>query len=152
MVAQGCTVGNHTWSHPDFRFLPVRAMADEIDRADAVIRAAIGRPPAYFRPPQGVLSVRLLWHLRRCRMLPAVLWSVQSSHEYVKTSAEIIEDLRQAAPAPGDILLLHDANRGTVDALPAILDLLEERDLQAVTLEELCSAPTPEGVPACSAS
>jgi peptidoglycan/xylan/chitin deacetylase (PgdA/CDA1 family) len=159
MHAQGCEVGNHSWSHLSFRGLPFRDMVGEIERTDAVIRAAVGRPPAHFRPPQGVLSVRLLWHLRRRRMLPAVLWSIHSSREYVKTSVEILADLRQSSPSPGDIVLLHDANRGTVEALPAILDLFEERGLRAVTLAELCAGPTraptldiPEGVQPCSAS
>ena len=67
-----------------------------------------------------------------------MLWSAYSSHEYLKSPEEIVGDLRNASLAAGEIVLLHDAHKGTVEALPAILDLLEEKGLRSVTQAELC--------------
>src|SRR3989475_12881015 len=54
IVAEGHTLGNHTYSHPFLCFRRRRRMAGEIDRAQEAVRKITGESPTLFRPPYGV--------------------------------------------------------------------------------------------------
>ncbi|MSP61010.1 MAG: polysaccharide deacetylase family protein [Myxococcales bacterium] len=137
MREQGCEIGNHSWSHPDFNRLSPAAVADEIQRTEEVVRKATGSGSLPFRPPWGALPPHLLWHLFRTGRLPPVLWSACPGNEDRMSSQEIVADLRKKALSPGEIVLLHDDSAATLGALPEILDLIAERNLTPVTLSGL---------------
>jgi peptidoglycan-N-acetylglucosamine deacetylase len=147
ILEAACEIGNHTHTHRRMSRISVGQAAWEIERAELAIRAACGQPSTHFRPPGGELSPQLLWHLRHTRMPAPVLWSWCISHEDRQSADEIVESLARAEVTAGEILLLHDDHLETAQALPALLDLLEERGLHSVTLSELmagvASGPAP---------
>ena len=49
IVAEGHTLGNHTFSHPFLCFRSRRSMAGEIDRTQEAVRKITGEPPTLFR-------------------------------------------------------------------------------------------------------
>jgi peptidoglycan/xylan/chitin deacetylase (PgdA/CDA1 family) len=51
--AAGVRIESHTHSHPDLRTVEDAAIADECERADALIEQRLGRRPAYFAYPYG---------------------------------------------------------------------------------------------------
>src|SRR3974377_101343 len=53
IVAEGHTIGNHTYSHPFPYFRRRSFFAAEIDRAQNAIERAAGQRPKIFRPPFG---------------------------------------------------------------------------------------------------
>jgi peptidoglycan/xylan/chitin deacetylase (PgdA/CDA1 family) len=141
MHQQGCELANHSFSHPRLARLPLADVQRELAQTDAIIQEITGREAPYFRPPRGEISLRLLWHLFRLGRLPLILWSACSGREFTKTPDEVVADLRGSRLRPGDIILLHDDNPRMSEALPAVLDLLAERDLEPVTLRELFREP-----------
>ena len=50
-------LGNHSWSHPDFRDLDDAAIRDQLERTEAAILAAVNvSTKPWFRPPYGGLD------------------------------------------------------------------------------------------------
>jgi peptidoglycan/xylan/chitin deacetylase (PgdA/CDA1 family) len=131
-VAAGHEIGNHTWSHPDLTQLASDEVSDQINLADEAIEAAVGFRPTYVRPPYGALNPSARATIDR----PLILWSVDprdwecldSDH----VASYVIENVR-----PGDVVLMHDVHRTTVDAVPRILDTLAGRGYHFVTVSEL---------------
>lgn len=130
--AAGHTVAVHGYRHRNALRLTPRSFVDDLERAIASIEQATGLRPDLFRPPYGIFSYPSIVEVR-ARGLEPLLWSRwghdwRSDRSPAAIAAEVAEDLRG-----GDVLLLHDADhysqpecwRGTVAALPSILDRIE---------------------------
>lgn len=135
VAAAGHSIGNHTWNHRVLPQLGPEEMAYEIDSAYDIIWAATGVEPVLFRPPYGAMNHAVRQALRD-RSFPLILWSVDSRDWETQDTAflrhEILRKVR-----PGSIILLHDIHSITARALPLVLDDLEGRGYQFVTVEEL---------------
>ncbi len=66
------TVGAHTHSHPDLRFLSSDVVADELDESNALIHDRLGVEPRHFAYPKGWWSASAESEVRR-RYTTAVL-------------------------------------------------------------------------------
>jgi len=105
IVAEGHTVGNHTYSHPYLFFKSRRRMADEIDRTQAAIEKVVGFRPKVFRPPYGARWFGLVPTLIE-RGMQLVQWSA-TGYDWKKDAAGITQSaLRELKP--GAVILLHD--------------------------------------------
>jgi peptidoglycan/xylan/chitin deacetylase (PgdA/CDA1 family) len=51
MVAEGCVVGNHTWSHPRMTTCDALATTRELGQTNEMIQAVTGARPVFWRPP-----------------------------------------------------------------------------------------------------
>jgi peptidoglycan-N-acetylglucosamine deacetylase len=136
IAAAGHTVALHGHRHRNMLRLPPRAFVDDLERGLAVIEDAVGVRPALYRPPYGIFSFPGIAEVR-ARGLEPLLWS-RWGHDWradrppEAIASEATEDL-----TGGDVLLLHDADhysdpgcwRGTVAALPAILERIEAAGL-----------------------
>lgn len=139
IAAAGHGIGLHCHRHRNLlRLTPGQVRAD-IDRAEAVIEDAIGRSPALYRPPYGVLNAAAL-RLARARGWRTLLWSHWGRDWEEGATPELIASLVTDGAGQGSVLLLHDADdyavegswRRTVAALPRVLQTLADRGLQAV--------------------
>ena len=73
----GHAIGNHTYRHAWFTNLLVgKALDQEIAKAQKAIEAAIGKTPAFFRPPAGLTSPHYRKVLKRLRLV-SVGWDVR---------------------------------------------------------------------------
>jgi peptidoglycan/xylan/chitin deacetylase (PgdA/CDA1 family) len=132
----GHAIENHSWRHSYLTpFLRPSSLAEELSRTSALIEAACGKRPRWFRPPVGLLSPRV-GQAAALAGLQLVAWTATARDGVARTTAEqalsrLEQDLR-----PGAILVLHDAP-AAVQALPRLLDLLDQRHLRSVTLSEL---------------
>jgi len=137
-VAEGHDIGNHGWSHRHpFTMSARRARAQVADGALA-LADLLGRPARYFRPPHG--------RVRRCMVDEAVaqgqslvLWSLSAiDWGPLGSSRAIARRLRRAAA--GDIVLMHDGDRGInrtaelAASLPEFLAGLDQRGLRPALL------------------
>lgn len=142
MVAEGHSLGNHSWSHPQFADLALDAQLLEIDRCDEALRAIDGQGRHAFRPPRGELSLRLLWRLWR-RGQRVIYWSRDSLDYQSRPVADLVSRLQNKPISPGDIVLMHDdadcARAMLAQLLPRWLDEgLCFGPLQAQTAETTC--------------
>ena len=143
LSARGHQVENHSWSHSYATpFAPPARLAAELEKTSALIAAACGRGPRWFRPPVGLLSPRIAEAARLSR-LGLAGWSATARDGVARrTPAEALARLVRGA-RPGAILVLHDraplgaSSSVALDVLPRLLDELDARGLRSVTLSAL---------------
>ena len=135
----GHGIGLHCHRHRNLLRLTPRQVREDIARAHEVIAAHAGRSPQLYRPPYGVPNAAAL-RLARARGWRTLLWSHWGRDwEARATPASIATRVTDGADA-GAVLLLHDADdysapgswRRTAAALPRVLQILAERDLEPV--------------------
>jgi peptidoglycan/xylan/chitin deacetylase (PgdA/CDA1 family) len=133
-IAEGHTVGSHTYSHPlaMSKMTFDAAMAD-IDRgAAAVDKAAGGKASKFFRFPGFVDSPTLLAAVEKKNMpvFGTDLWA--SDWTPMTPEAELDLLMRRLRRAGRGVILLHDIKKQTADMLPALLAALKAEHFQLV--------------------
>jgi len=134
MVDQGHEIGNHGYSHKKCSELSLKQIEEEINLTDRIVENITQTTPQHFRPPNGALSFPLMWLLTVNRRQPPILWSQMIKNEWRKEKDELIQEFEQMKLLPGDIVLLHDVNTQTANALPDILNIIKQRQLVGSTL------------------
>jgi peptidoglycan/xylan/chitin deacetylase (PgdA/CDA1 family) len=135
VIAQGSTVGGHTWDHRDLRGLSDDVFAHEVDDTDAFLSAISGTAVTCVRPPNGAFDAEVRVRLV-ARGDATALWSVDTD-DWRRPGAIAIAERALANVRAGSIVLLHDGGGDrseTVAALPAILDGLRSRGLIPVPI------------------
>jgi len=152
-AAEGNLIGNHTWDHAYPRSVrhgwTVPYLADQVNRTDAAVVAATGRPTCFFRPPGGFMPASVGVTGRQSRQ-QVVLWSVdprdwavQGAHDpgpagRAREADRIYQAAIAGASQPHPILLLHDSGgyRGaTAAALPRIIAFYQAHGYRFVRLD-----------------
>jgi peptidoglycan-N-acetylglucosamine deacetylase len=120
IVADGHTLGNHSWSHPQFEKLGLREQIEEIERTDRLLAQFDGRDDHDFRPPRGVLPRPMVLHCIRKRRRIAY-WSYDTLDYGRPPVAELVASAQRHAARAGDILLMHDDYGLAADLLRTLL-------------------------------
>lgn len=106
ILAQGHTIGNHSFSHDNLLMLRACDRVEADIRQTQEILANLGVRPLFFRPPIGVISPRLAPALASLN-LQAMTFSCRifdrGNRNVHDLAARVVRKIR-----PGDILLLHD--------------------------------------------
>jgi len=147
IVAEGHTVGNHTYSHLFVFFKSRRRIAEEIDRTQEILEKVAGRRPRIFRPPYGARWFGLVPTLLD-RGMHLVLWSA-TGYDWKKDVPGIVATAMKELK-PGAVILLHDGRETrstgqfdrsrTVRALPGIIAGARQRGYTFVPLQEFLPA------------
>ena len=137
----GHELANHTYTHLSFLTLSRDAMLDEIVRCRDVLERLSGSPGEFFRPsgtddgtaklPDVVLDVAGEAGYR------TVLGFDVDPHDYADPGADAVAQRTLAAVGPGSIVSLHFGHPGTIAAMPAILDGLDQKGLTPVHASQL---------------
>lgn len=130
----GHSIGNHSWDHPSRPRDPV----GQVQRTDAVIKATVGFTPTIFRPPYGILKNGMARQAMKGHK-PVLIWSADCA-DWKRPGASHIAMMIENQASPGGIALMHDGggNRSqTVAALPGIIENLQSRGFELVTIPEL---------------
>jgi peptidoglycan/xylan/chitin deacetylase (PgdA/CDA1 family) len=140
IVASGHALGNHSYSHRRMVLCSPSFVGDEIERTDALIRAAGWRGEIPFRPPYGKRLLVLPYYLQRTGRA-TILWDIEpESYAEVAASAERIAEHVISNAQPGSIVLLHVMYEGRLESLRAvrlIVNGLRARGYGFVTIQEL---------------
>lgn len=138
----GAVIGNHSWSHPNFHYIPVAEQAREVDTADALLHPDLGATPL-FRYPYGnascetnervhAMGYRIVgWHVDSCDWAfdgPKGLSASEAlscgvlpvyRHDFL---GHIVASVRAHR---GGVVLMHETHDISVDNLDALITRLE---------------------------
>lgn len=137
----GHQVGNHSWSHTDFKTLDDAAIKKEITTTQEIIEDTIGnRASRMMRPPYGSATPDQITLIKSLGY-EVVLWNVDSKDskadfpkEPKAIAKEILKDTER-----GRIVLAHDIHQYTVDAIKIVIPELKRRCFTFATVQTLRS-------------
>jgi peptidoglycan/xylan/chitin deacetylase (PgdA/CDA1 family) len=144
MVKEGHCIGNHTYSHPELVLKLKSQIRRQIKKAEEVIFKVTGIRPHLFRPPYGLDNPWVFVEAEKMGYL-IIKWSVSGGNGGKEISYDKILNNVLSKVENGSIILLHDGNRlikeadrsQVVRVLPLIIEILENRGYQFVTIPEL---------------
>ena len=120
IVNEGHRIGNHSWNHRQFHLNPLHEQLGEIARTDHLLQQADGQMKHDFRPPRGLLTWRMLFSLVRKRIRIAY-WSYDSLDYRDDGVTAIVDVFEQHPLKSGDIVLMHDDAKKTLESLEIML-------------------------------
>lgn len=133
LVASGFQIGNHTYSHELLPKLSDREIASQIELTDRMLRLVDKTPSALFRPPYGARTEKVLAAVQ-ARGMKAVLWNIDSRDWADPIPESIANRVVQLAESEHrGIVLFHDIQARTVEALPTVIEALEKRGYRFAT-------------------
>jgi len=138
IIKERHNIGAHSYSHNNFQKLNVRERLAEAVLSLKVIKDELGVNTDFFRPPQGTVS---FFQVNQCchNKIRTVLWSFDTCDSKYKTPSQITRRMETHKLKDGEIILLHDDNAYTLEALPKIIDFINGKGFEFVTLSELLS-------------
>ncbi len=143
-AAAGHEIGNHSFLHTRHLYAwGERRLLRDVLLAQETLRRCTGEPPRVFRPPVGFRSPALARVMRRTG-LTLVNFNVRAFDTRASDSHKIYRRLVKDAGC-GSILLLHDGDdvcprpdrTAMLEALPRLIDHLQNQGYQLVTVSEL---------------
>ena len=149
IVAEGHSIGNHTWSHKILDRISQSEALQDIDRGFAADEMALhgkvsGVPSTpFFRFPGFASTPALLANLqsRGIAVFGADLWASDwnpmTPEQQLKLLTERLDN------AGGGIILLHDTKAQTAKMLPAFLQYLKRNDYKVVHIVATQTAKSP---------
>lgn len=146
MVAEGHTVGNHTYHHPDMSKIGDKeAFSKELSDLEALYEQTVGLPMTkYYRPPQGIYSES---NLKMAQELgyKTFFWSLAYVDWYQDKQPTHEEAFSKLIPRihPGAIVLLHNTSKTNGEILDELLTKWEEMGYNFHPLSELTGEQIP---------
>lgn len=136
ILAEGHTLGNHTYSHSkSFGFFGTSKVTEELQKTKNLIFTLTNRETALYRPAFGVTNPSIEKAIKKLG-LKSIGWSVRSLDTTARTENTVLSRITKKV-SKGDIILLHDTSEKTIRVLERLLVFLREKNLQSVTVERL---------------
>lgn len=136
IVEQGHTIANHTYSHTNkMGFLPKKEVCNEIASTQNIIQQITGKIPNLFRPPFGVTNPNIAWACNENRV-EVIGWNIRSLDTVIESEDKILSRILDRFEK-GSIILLHDTSTKTLNVLERLLIIMEKKQIQSVTVDEL---------------
>lgn len=138
MIAEGHTVGNHSYSHPSFPSCSESEAEDEVMTLHRYVKENFGYEMTLFRFPKGEFSERTLAQLRKMGYT-SVFWSFayQDWNTDDQPSAAEAFDTITASTHSGGIYLLHAVSKANSDALTDVIEYWKNNGYTIGNLNDL---------------
>jgi len=132
---RGHYIGNHTFSHKDITSIDDDLWRQEVAQVEQLVRGVTGRRPWLFRPPFGATDARSLARLF-AEGYTVVMWNLDSTDWQASSARDLLARTKRVIEEnpDGGVLLMHDTNRSTAEAIPLIVEWIEERNAQRAAL------------------
>jgi peptidoglycan-N-acetylglucosamine deacetylase len=134
-VRRGHQTAGHGYDHTRFTALDRRALLDQCMRTDRALGGRLtGRP--WVRPPHGALDARSCATLLAAGYTIA-MWSLDARDYDDRDPASIAARCAPDRVRAGDVLLFHEGQQWTLDAIPRIVGALHAAGYECVTMHDL---------------
>lgn len=132
MYEDGHQIGNHTFNHKNLEMLSADQQIQELSDCFEAVAQITGQKGCFVRPPYGEIDKRVQKDLH----CPIILWSVDTKDWTEKSADDIARYIIDTAEA-GDIILLHDIYRESVEGALMAIDAMKDKGYTFVTVSEL---------------
>ena len=141
IAVRGHELAGHGYTHDPFPTMTAAGLRDELARTSALLPAPSTRR-RLVRPPRGATSLRSLAVCAHAGYT-TVLWSRDSDDCRTLSKDDVVARLAPDGLAPGEIVLLHEGQTWTLEALPRALEAFARAGWRAVTVGEIIGASRP---------
>lgn len=134
IVRDGHEIGNHTYSHIALSGLNPRGVWSQLRGCDYAIRQACGVTPKLMRPPGGncsELALRVANHLG----YTTVFWTANTG-DWAQHKREVIVANGLSRVQSGSIILMHQGDLWSLEALPDIIRGIHQAGLTVGTVSD----------------
>ncbi|MDR1067668.1 MAG: polysaccharide deacetylase family protein [Clostridiales Family XIII bacterium] len=133
---EGNEIANHTYDHNG----SASNVLGSLKKADEVIKKATGKPAVLMRPPGGAINENT-----KKNGLPIIMWSLDPQ-DWKHRNADYVTDYVTKHVESGQIVLLHDIHKTSVDAAIRIFDILDKQGYAFMTVSQILDDPQPNTV------
>ena len=134
-LRRGHQIGGHGFDHQRFTKLARRALLDQCARTDEAL-GGVTNGRSWVRPPHGSVDTPSLVTLRMAGYKIA-LWSLDSCDYGDHDPALLAQRCSPPHVTAGEVLLFHEGQQWTLDALPVIVGNLRDAGYECVTMFDL---------------
>lgn len=142
IARRGHELGNHSWSHQDFKPMTAEQVTNELEDTEAMVMELTGQTTKpYFRPPFGSrseISVPTAYDLG----WTTIIWTYGSEDWREGATVQTIYDAVIGNAAPGALYYMHTSRQIDVDSLPRLIEAFQEQGYKLVTAGEILTPPT----------
>lgn len=136
ILAEGHTVGNHTYSHSNnMGFFSTQKIIEELLQTNTIAKQVANLQLRLYRPAFGVTNPNIKKALQKTG-LQSIGWN-KRSFDTTKLSEEKILQRITKNLKKGDIVLLHDSSAKTIHVLEQLLLFLQTKQMQSVPVDQL---------------
>lgn len=132
----GNEIGSHSWDHKYADSIGYNEQKEEVLKNDKAINDVLGVYPTVFRCPGGISGK----YYERCRM-PLIYWSIDTLDWETKNAKSTFNAIKKVfkkgETLDGDVVLMHDIQNSTPDAVKDICKYLSKKGYQMVTISEM---------------
>jgi cellulose synthase/poly-beta-1,6-N-acetylglucosamine synthase-like glycosyltransferase/peptidoglycan/xylan/chitin deacetylase (PgdA/CDA1 family)/spore germination protein YaaH len=164
-VAEGHTVGSHTWTHPNIGEIPNPEVVIELTATQRLFETLTGKSMRLFRPPflgdADPFTAREVMPLIAAQKLGYLIVGLRNDPDDWKKPDpthivdSTLERLAEPGPTTHQIVLLHDAGGDrsrTVEALPRLIDALRAHGYKIVSVADLAGMTPAQAMPPANRS
>ena len=143
VAAAGHTIGTHTWSHADLTKKSFAEAKDEIEKGVSAVHLAVGGPTApFFRFPDLRHPPQMVTYLGG-RNIAIFSTDIDSFDFKLRKPEQVIGSvLAKLAKHGKGIILMHDFQRATAEALPELLNQLKAKGYRVVHMQARATLQT----------
>lgn len=140
IVAEGHTLGNHTFAHPDLAKLSEADVLNELARTQRAVDKALGKhyELEQVRPPYGSMDAEVKSAIAK-NDDTAILWNVDSNDwRFKNDDAKILDNIFAGSSSVyvrGGVILFHDIHPQTVRVLDDVIARLQKEKFTITTTE-----------------
>lgn len=135
-IADGMTVGSHTWSHKDLTKLSFEDAKAEVEKGIAAVSIASGNKPIapFFRFPALRMPPEILKYLASRNI--AIMSTDWDTFDFkMRKPEQVVKSVAERLTKHGKgIILMHDFQHATSEAVPEILSWLKKNNFKIVQM------------------
>lgn len=138
IIKRGHEIGNHSTTHPDFNGLSDAGVVKEVMKTHNYIKDLVGVDMSLFRFPMGSYSPRTVTLLKNMGYYP-IQWTLDSV-DWKNISKEFLVNRiigNDEVIVGGSIILFHNGATYTPDALPEIIEIIQNKNLKCVRVSDM---------------
>ncbi|MER5639814.1 polysaccharide deacetylase family protein [Kitasatospora sp. NPDC002227] len=135
----GHELGNHTQNHLDISTMAPQQAHDEIAQCAQRLQKLTGSIGRWFRPSAAQYANAMVRQQAKLVGYQHCLSFDVDPRDYSDPGADVVQRRLLKSVQGGSVVALHMGHKGTLDALPGILDGLKGMGLSVVTASQLCA-------------